>query len=60
MFSYIFFPIAILMGVDVPDCRNVAMLMGYRLTLSNFLSMLKVRVNNEHVHLHLHLRVMGE
>jgi nucleoside permease NupC len=44
MLSYIFFPISILMGVNIPDCRNVAMLMGYRITTSNFLALLKVNV----------------
>ncbi|KAK7097982.1 uncharacterized transporter YutK-like [Littorina saxatilis] len=48
--SYLFYPLALLMGVDLDDCRNVAMLMGLRLSSSNFVALLKMAqlVGNRH------------
>ena len=40
--SYIFYPLSILMGVDLEDCRSVAMLMGLRLSSSSFVALLKM------------------
>ncbi|XP_076446935.1 putative transporter YutK [Babylonia areolata] len=40
--SYIFYPFAYLMGIDLPDCRNVAMLMGFRISSSSFVALLKM------------------
>nr|KAG5706314.1 hypothetical protein BaRGS_026096 [Batillaria attramentaria] len=40
--SYLFYPFALMMGVEPADCRNVALLMGLRLSSSNFISLLKM------------------
>ncbi|KAL8580492.1 hypothetical protein ACOMHN_053207 [Nucella lapillus] len=40
--SYVFFPISYLMGIEVADCRNVAMLMGLRISSASLVSMLKL------------------
>ncbi|XP_076446124.1 putative transporter YutK [Babylonia areolata] len=40
--SYVFFPFSYLMGIELVDCRNVAMLMGLRVSSSSFVALLKM------------------
>ncbi|XP_059157850.1 sodium/nucleoside cotransporter 1-like [Physella acuta] len=40
--SYVLYPIPLAMGVEINDCRRVAMLYGYRLGSSNIISFLKL------------------
>ncbi|RUS75251.1 hypothetical protein EGW08_016986 [Elysia chlorotica] len=41
--AYIFYPIALAMGIEPNDCFRVGMLLGYRVAVSNILSFIKVR-----------------
>ncbi|RUS81622.1 hypothetical protein EGW08_010635 [Elysia chlorotica] len=40
--SYLLYPVALAMGVDLEDCRRVAMLMGYRLGTYNVIAFIKL------------------
>uniref|UniRef100_A0A0B7BBS2 Concentrative nucleoside transporter C-terminal domain-containing protein n=1 Tax=Arion vulgaris TaxID=1028688 RepID=A0A0B7BBS2_9EUPU len=40
--SYILFPISVAMGVELQDCRRVAMLNGYRVASSNIVAFFKL------------------
>ncbi|XP_035825056.1 solute carrier family 28 member 3-like [Aplysia californica] len=46
--SYLLYPVALGMGVDPEDCRNVAMLLGYRIGIYNvfaFFKLADIKVN---------------
>lgn len=42
--SYVFYPIAFLMGVDVSDCRRVAQLIGFKTFANEFVAYIKMGV----------------
>merc|ERR1719239_112897 len=44
--SYVLYPIAFCMGIHLQDCRNVAMLLGYRIGIVNFIAFLKLNALN--------------
>lgn len=43
IFSYVMFPVAWLMGVPLPDCQNVAALLGKKLIFNEFLAYLDLK-----------------
>ncbi|CAL1530898.1 unnamed protein product [Lymnaea stagnalis] len=40
--SYLFYPLALAMGIEPEDCRNVAMLLGYRMGVNNIIAFFKL------------------
>ncbi|XP_005096213.2 solute carrier family 28 member 3 [Aplysia californica] len=40
--SYVLYPVALLMGIDPSDCRNVGMLLGYRIGINNIIAFFKL------------------
>ncbi|CAG5115637.1 unnamed protein product, partial [Candidula unifasciata] len=40
--SYILYPVALMMGIEPDDCRNVAMLLGYRIGVNNIIAFFKL------------------
>ncbi|BFZ14567.1 hypothetical protein BsWGS_17606 [Bradybaena similaris] len=40
--SYILYPVALMMGIEPDDCRNVAMLLGYRIGVNNIIAFFRL------------------
>jgi pyrimidine nucleoside transport protein len=40
--SYLLYPVALMMGIEPDDCRNVAMLLGYRIGVNNIIAFFKL------------------